>query len=47
LEKFTKLVETCYRRSDPSDAQLQMLEHFRQKYAIPQADADKLIANFL
>jgi len=46
LEKFTKLVETCYRRSDPSDAQLQMLEHFRQKYAIPQADADKLIAKF-
>jgi hypothetical protein len=23
-----------------------MLEHFRQKYAIPQADADKLIAKF-
>ncbi len=46
FEKFSKLAETCYRRGNPSETQLQMLEHFRQRYAIPQAAADKLIAKF-
>jgi len=46
LEKFMKLVETCYRRGNPSETQLQMLEHFRQRYAIPQATANEIIANF-
>ena len=46
FEKFSKLVETCYRRGNPSETQLQMLEHFRQRYAIPQAAADQLIAKF-
>lgn len=46
LEKFTKLVETCYRRGNPSETQLQMLEHFRQKYGISQVNADQIIAKF-
>ncbi len=46
LEKFTKLVETCYRRGNPSDKELQLLERFRQKYAITQAAADQIIAKF-
>ncbi len=45
LEKFSKLVETCYRRGNPSETQLQMLEHFRQRYGIPQATANQIIAN--
>ena len=44
LEKFTKLVETCYRRGNPSATELQLLERFRQKYAITQATADQIIA---
>lgn len=46
LEKFTKLVETCYRRGNPSATELQLLERFRQKYAISQEVADQLIAKF-
>jgi ElaB/YqjD/DUF883 family membrane-anchored ribosome-binding protein len=46
LEKFSKLVETCYRRSNPSENQLQMLEHFRQRYGIPQATANQIITDF-
>lgn len=46
LEKFTKLVETCYRRGNPSDAELKLLERFQQKYAITQAAADQIIAKF-
>jgi len=46
LEKFTKLVETCYRRGNPSENQVQMLEHFRQKYGISQANSDQIIAKF-
>jgi len=46
LENFSKLAETCYRRGNPSETQLQMLEHFRQRYAIPQAAADQIIAKF-
>ena len=44
MEKFTKLAETCYRRGNPSATELQLLERFRQKYAITQATADQIIA---
>ena len=46
LQKFTKLAETCYRRGNPSETQVQMLEHFRKKYGISQVDADQIIAKF-
>ncbi|MBD2101772.1 tubulin-like doman-containing protein [Leptolyngbya sp. FACHB-261] len=44
LEKFTKLVETCYRRGNPSPTELQLLERFRQKYNISQEVADQITA---
>jgi hypothetical protein len=44
LEKFTKLVETCYRKGTPSATEVQLLERFRQKYNISQAQADQIIA---
>lgn len=46
LEKFTKLVETCYRRGNPSTTELQLLEKFRQKYEISQPIAEQIIAQF-
>jgi len=46
LEKFSKLVETCYRRGNPSNTELQLLERFRNKYAISQDIADGLITKF-
>jgi len=44
LERFRKLVETCYKNGNPSPTNLQLVEKFRQKYHISQAVADKLIA---
>ena len=34
LEKYTKLVETCYRRGTPSETELHLLETFQKKYGI-------------
>jgi hypothetical protein len=47
LEKFAKLVETCYRRGAPSKTELELLEKFRQKYGISPEQADELIAKAL
>jgi hypothetical protein len=46
LEKYTKLVETCYRRGTPSDMELQLLEKFRQKYGISPEVAQAIAAQF-
>ena len=44
IEKFRKLVQTCYRRGNPSPTELQLLERLRQKHAISQELADRIIA---
>jgi hypothetical protein len=44
LEKFKKLAQTCHSCDNPSVRDLQTLERFRQKYAIPQELADRIIA---
>lgn len=44
LGKFTKLVETCYRKGNPTSTELQLLEKFRQKYGISQAVAEQIVA---
>ncbi len=46
LEKFRKLVTTCYKNGNPSATELQLVEKFRQKYNIPQDIADLIIAEF-
>jgi hypothetical protein len=46
LEKFSKLVETCYRKGHPSETEQQLLDKLRQKYGISQATADELTARF-
>jgi len=43
-EKFRKLAQTCYRKGTPTSTELQLLEKCRQKYAIPQEQADRIIA---
>ena len=47
LEKFRKLVQTCYRRGNPSATELQLLERLRQKHSITQEQADQIIAAFV
>ena len=44
IEKFTNIVETCHGQKEITPAQMQMLEHFRQKYDIPKEVAEQLIA---
>ncbi len=44
IEKFTNIVETCHGQKKITPAQMQMLEHFRQKYDIPKEVAEQLIA---
>jgi Tubulin like len=46
VEKFRKLAQTCYRRGNPSVTELQLLDRLRQKHAIPQEVADRIIAEF-
>lgn len=46
LEKFTKLVETCYRKGQPSETELQLLDKLRQKYGISPEAAAQLTARF-
>lgn len=46
LEKYAKLVETCYRRGTPSATELQLLETFRQKYGISAEMATALAAQY-
>lgn len=44
LEKFKKLAQSCYSRGNPSVTDLQTLERYRQRYAIPQELAERIIA---
>uniref|UniRef100_B8HTJ0 Tubulin-like protein n=1 Tax=Cyanothece sp. (strain PCC 7425 / ATCC 29141) TaxID=395961 RepID=B8HTJ0_CYAP4 len=46
LQKFRKLVETCYRKGQPSPTELDLLEKLRLKYNVSEADAQALIAQF-
>jgi len=46
LEKFRKLVGTCYKRGNPSPVEMQLLEKSRQKYNIAQDIADQIMAEF-
>jgi hypothetical protein len=46
LEKFRKLVTTCYKNGNPSATELQLVEKFRQRYNIPQDITDLIIAEF-
>ncbi|UUO14585.1 tubulin-like doman-containing protein [Dolichospermum heterosporum] len=47
LEKFRKLVATCYKSGNPSATELQLVEKFRQKYNISQDIADLMITEFM
>lgn len=46
LEKYTKLVETCYRRGTPSETELHLLETFQKKYGISSDMAQAIAAQF-
>lgn len=46
LEKFRKLVITCYKSGSPSSTELQLVEKFRQKYDISQPIAEQIIAEY-
>jgi hypothetical protein len=46
LEKFAKLADTCYRKGQPTATELELLERFRQKYNISQAQVDEIIAKY-
>jgi len=46
LEKFRKLVGTCYKRGNPSNTEAQLLEKSRQKYNIAEDIANQIIAEF-
>ncbi|MEN9273093.1 MAG: hypothetical protein Q6K18_07950, partial [Gloeomargarita sp. DG_1_5_bins_55] len=47
VEKFTKLVETCYRGGKtPSEKELEMLDKLREKYGVSRETAQEIIARF-
>jgi hypothetical protein len=46
LEKFAKLADTCYRKGQPTATELELLERFRQKYNISQAQVDEIVAKY-
>ncbi|MEH2324503.1 MAG: hypothetical protein V7K32_13185 [Nostoc sp.] len=46
LEKFRKLVITCYKSGTPSSTELQIVEKFRQKYDISQTISEQIIAEY-
>jgi hypothetical protein len=46
LGKFEKLVQTCYKRGQPSTTELQLLETFRQKYGIAPELAEQIQAKY-
>ncbi len=46
LEKFKKLVGTCYRNGNPTSKELELVEKFRQKYNIAQEVAEQIVAEF-
>jgi hypothetical protein len=45
IEKFRKLAQTCYKKGNPTATQLQLLEKFREKYAISVAQAEQIAAD--
>jgi len=47
LERFKRLVATCYKNGNPSSTDLQLVEKFRLKYNIPQVVAEQIIAAFM
>jgi hypothetical protein len=46
LEKFTKLVDTCYRKGQPTKTELELLQRFQQRYSISQVQMDEIIAKY-
>lgn len=44
IDRFRKLVATCYKNGEPSASEKALLDRFQQKYGIDQATADALIA---
>ena len=44
IEKFCKLVQTCYKKGVPTDTELQLLEKYRGKYEISLATAEQIVA---
>jgi hypothetical protein len=46
LGKYAKLVETCYRRGNPSSTELELLEKFRVKYGVSVEQANAIAAQF-
>ncbi|MDJ0897864.1 MAG: tubulin-like doman-containing protein [Xenococcus sp. MO_188.B8] len=46
LEKFQKLVGTCYRNGNLTSRELELIERFRQKYNITPEIAEQIIAEF-
>jgi hypothetical protein len=46
VEKFRKLAQTCYKKGNPTATELQLLEKFREKYALSVAQAEQITAEF-
>ncbi|MBA3923838.1 MAG: hypothetical protein H0X31_19940, partial [Nostocaceae cyanobacterium] len=46
LEKFRRLVATCYKKGKPSPTELQLVDKFRHRYNISQEVATQIIAEF-
>ncbi len=44
IDRFRKLVATCYKNGEPSASEKALLDRFQQKYGIDQATANALIA---
>ncbi|MGL5943366.1 MAG: hypothetical protein ACRC2S_23975 [Waterburya sp.] len=46
VDKFRKLVATCYRTGNPSSTELKLIEKFSQKYQIAEEVAQAIISEF-
>ncbi|GAB4213890.1 MAG: tubulin-like doman-containing protein [Synechococcales cyanobacterium] len=46
IEKYRKLVETCYRKGQPSATEQELLQRFQTKYGIPDVLAQELIGRY-
>ncbi|MEM9155442.1 MAG: tubulin-like doman-containing protein [Cyanobacteria bacterium P01_F01_bin.33] len=46
LEKYEKLVQTCYRKGEPTEKELQMLATFQSRYGVSGEEAQQLIAKY-
>ncbi|HEY9826677.1 MAG TPA: tubulin-like doman-containing protein, partial [Stenomitos sp.] len=47
IEKFRKLAQTCYKKGQPTETELQLLEKFRDKYGLSPAQADQIVAELM